>query len=134
MKRSNLYSPRHCDGRAPRDCGAVAIQLLLDVDYAEARTIAFRHGFSSTSGTPRGMVNIALEGAGRNLTLVYANGDKVGPTLSQVVAKLDKNAEFLIYVPRHVVAMKKGALHNVNGTENFVVTEIYLVEENCISN
>ncbi len=118
--------------RSNNDCGVFALSKLTGLEYIDAKTLLFRHGWCSTKGVNMLAMELALDEAGFELKrLTQYEGYTLDELKSFVrFSTADRKVPLLITVYRHVVAVDHhGNMPNINGTVGRKVTEAYLVSK-----
>lgn len=111
------------------DCGVVAYGTIMQTTYAIARQKCFQHGFSTSKGTPEGMVERMLDKAGWEYEprpdmawgRVNRFADSPVPGVYLVYSKSRSTKD------RHIMPMVNGVLYNwehVDGDPIIDVTEL----------
>lgn len=119
------YTPvLHDDKRASNDCGIITIANILQLSYSDAKVQAFRYGWSSSKGMPRGFLELLFSNF--NLVPLYR------PDLcDRNLDYFENNAPdgvFLVYVASHVMPCIHGKLLNLSGTGWQTVQEVFEIQ------
>lgn len=92
------------------DCGVIALQAVTNGSREFCQKLLAAHGYVQGVGTPRG----AIEGALREIGYTCQKVRVVEETPATWWNTHERGV-FLIYVPKHVMALVHGDLHNARG-------------------